>query len=138
MQFPYRRQWPLRRMSRDLRRSDPHLAAMLAIFARLTAGEAITSEEQSTSPGARAWRGLAWLGWATVHVVAALIACAGRILRRAAGGCAAARRRLGTVACPGKELASVALRWVSPKEPVRLKFCTICVSQGRYQRGDHR
>ena len=101
MQFPYRRQWFLRRMSRDLRRSDPHLAAMLAIFARLTAGEAITSEEQSTSPGARAWRGLAWLGWATVHVAAALIACAGRILRRAAGrmrGGAAARRRLGTVA----------------------------------------
>jgi hypothetical protein len=85
-------------MSRDLRRSDPHLAAMLVIFARLTAGEAITSEEQSTSPGARAWRGLAWLGWATVHVAAALIACAGRILRRAAGECAAARRRLGTVA----------------------------------------
>ena len=62
MRFPYRRQWLLRRMNRSLSRSDPHLAAMLAIFARLTAGEAITSKEQSTSPGARAWRGLAWLG----------------------------------------------------------------------------
>ena len=93
MQFPCRRQWPLRRMSRDLRRSDPHLAAMLAIFARLTAGEAITSEEQSTSPGARAWRGLAWLGWATVHVAVALIARAGRILRRVAADARPAQGR---------------------------------------------
>ena len=81
MQFPYRRQWVLRRIGGDLRRSDPHLAAMLAIFARLTAGEVITSEEQSTSSGACAWRGLIWLGWATAHVAAALIACAGRMLR---------------------------------------------------------
>lgn len=98
MQFPYRRQWLLRRISRGLRRSDPHLTAMLAIFARLTAGEAITSEELSTSPGARVWRGLIWLGRATAHVAAALIACAGRILRRAAGGCAVAGRQLATVA----------------------------------------
>jgi hypothetical protein len=108
MQFPYRPQWLLRRMSRDLRRSDPHLTAMLAIFARLTAGEAITGEEQSTSPGARAWRGLTWLGRASVHLAAALIARAGRILRRAAGGCAAARRRLGTVARTVPGLSSFA------------------------------
>jgi hypothetical protein len=98
MRFPYRRQWLLRRMNRALCRSDPHLAAMLAIFARLTAGEAITSQEQSTSPGARARRGLAWIGRAAVHLAAALIACAGRILRRAARGCAAAQRRAGAAA----------------------------------------
>jgi hypothetical protein len=33
-------------MGRGLRRSDPHLAAMLAMFARLTVGEAIKSTEQ--------------------------------------------------------------------------------------------
>ena len=98
MRFPYRRQWLLRRMNRSLSRSDPHLAAMLAIFARLTAGEAITSKEQSTSPAPRAWRGLAWLEGAAVHAAVALFACAGRALRRVAGGCAAARRRAGAAA----------------------------------------
>jgi hypothetical protein len=38
-------------MNRGLCRSDPHLAATLAIFARLNACEAITSLEQVASPG---------------------------------------------------------------------------------------
>ncbi len=46
MRLPGRRRWILWRLERGLRRSDPHLAAMLAIFARLAAGEAITSIEQ--------------------------------------------------------------------------------------------
>jgi hypothetical protein len=41
-------------------RSDPHLAAMLAIFARLAAGEAITSSEQVRFRGTRAWCSLVW------------------------------------------------------------------------------
>ena len=94
MRYPYRRQWLLRRIKpRGLCRSDPHLAAMLAIFARLTAGEAITSKEQSTSPGTRV-AGLAWLEGAAVHAAVALFACAGRALRRVAGGA----RRGGVVA----------------------------------------
>jgi len=44
--IPGRRRWVLWHMERGLRRSDPHLAAMLAIFARLAAGEAIGSIEQ--------------------------------------------------------------------------------------------
>jgi hypothetical protein len=44
--IPGRRRWVLWRLERGLRRSDPHLAAMLAIFARLTVGEAIASREQ--------------------------------------------------------------------------------------------
>lgn len=36
----------LRAIERQLRRSDPGMAAMLAIFARLNAGEAIISREQ--------------------------------------------------------------------------------------------
>jgi hypothetical protein len=47
-------------MNRSLRRSHPHLAAVLAIFARLNVGEAITSVEQAASPGVRAWR--TWSG----------------------------------------------------------------------------
>jgi hypothetical protein len=41
----YTQHWRLRRIDRWMRRSDPHLAAMLTIFARLTAGEAIASSE---------------------------------------------------------------------------------------------
>jgi hypothetical protein len=39
MSLRYRQQWQLRQIDHALRRSDPHLAAMLAIFTRLTAGE---------------------------------------------------------------------------------------------------
>jgi hypothetical protein len=61
----------LRRMDRWMSRSDPHLAAMLAIFTRLAAGEAIGSIEQAGSGGARArpfrWTANAvtrpWSGW---------------------------------------------------------------------------
>lgn len=60
VRIPYRRHWLLRTMNRSLRRSHPHLAAMLAIFARLNVGEAITSVEQAASPGVRAWR--TWSG----------------------------------------------------------------------------
>jgi len=38
MSFPYRQQWQLRQIDHALRRSEPRLAAMLAIFTRLTAG----------------------------------------------------------------------------------------------------
>jgi hypothetical protein len=60
MTIPYRQHWLLRRMNRSLRRSDPHLAAMLAIFARLTVGEAIISQEQE--PHQPPARGAAWPG----------------------------------------------------------------------------
>jgi hypothetical protein len=54
----YTQHWRLRRMERWISRSDPHLAAMLAIFARLTAGEAIASAEQSRFRDRRAWGNL--------------------------------------------------------------------------------
>lgn len=59
MSAGYAQRWRLRRMERWICRSDPHLAAMLAIFARLTAGEAIASVEQYGFRSARAWRNLA-------------------------------------------------------------------------------
>lgn len=54
----YTRHWRLRRMDRWMSRSDPHLAAMLAIFARLTAGEAIASIEQAGFRRTCAWYSL--------------------------------------------------------------------------------
>lgn len=63
----YTQHWRLRRIDRWMRRSDPHLVAMLAIFARLTAGEAIASSEQAGFRHMRAWanlvrlRAAAWL-----------------------------------------------------------------------------
>jgi hypothetical protein len=58
MSLPYRQQWQLRQIDRALRRSDPHLAAMLAIFTRLAAGEKFLAAERLRGP---AWRLLARL-----------------------------------------------------------------------------
>ena len=46
MSLPYRQQRRLRHIGRVLRGSDPHLTAMLSIFARLTAGERMPAREQ--------------------------------------------------------------------------------------------
>jgi hypothetical protein len=84
MRIPYRQQWLLWRVERRLSRSDPHFAAMLAIFARLYVGEAIISAEQAGPHLAR--RGLAWLGRATA-------AGARWMARHARRACAAVRSR---------------------------------------------
>ena len=82
MRITYRQRRVLRRTARGLRWSDPHLAAMLVIFARLTAGEAIASREQATSLAVRVWRKRGRLGQATAHVEAELISCARRVYRQ--------------------------------------------------------
>jgi hypothetical protein len=52
----------LRRIDRELRRSDPELASMLAIFARLNVGEAMPGWEQvrPPPPPAPGWHVLLW------------------------------------------------------------------------------
>jgi hypothetical protein len=94
MKIPYRRRWLLRRMDRRMRRSDPHLAAMLAIFARLYASEVIISQEQAVWPGAREWRRLVSLLNMMVRAAAALIAGTGRASGRAARAGAMMIRRV--------------------------------------------
>ena len=54
----YVQRWRLRRINRRMSRSDPHLAAMLTIFARLSAGEPITSIEQARFRHTGAWYNL--------------------------------------------------------------------------------
>src|SRR5689334_11272353 len=82
MTIPGRRHWALWHMERGLRRSDPHLAAMLAIFVRLTVGEAITSPGQRMT--ARRWigRALAGLGRVLIAAAAGVSARARRAIRR--------------------------------------------------------
>jgi hypothetical protein len=89
MKIPCRQYWVLWRMSRGLCRSDPHLAAMLAIFARLSAGEAIARKERAATSGSRLRRGPAWLRCA----LTAVAACARWVLHRVVRICAAVRWR---------------------------------------------
>jgi len=58
MSVRYVQHWRLRRINRRMSRSDPHLAAMLAIFARLAAGEPIASIEQAGLRHTCAWYNL--------------------------------------------------------------------------------
>jgi hypothetical protein len=46
MTLPYRQERLLRRADHALRHSDPDLASMLSIFARLTAAEGVPAQEQ--------------------------------------------------------------------------------------------
>lgn len=94
MTIPGHRRWVLWRLAGTLRRSDPHLAAMLAIFTRLTAGEAIASREQA---GLAVWIGhrLGWLGRVVTAVGACVSGCARRIMRCAGYICTVVRSRSG-------------------------------------------
>lgn len=117
MRIPYRRRWLLWRLNRRLCRSDPHLAVMLAIFARLNAGEAITSREQAARPHAVVWRGLVWLGNALGRVAAVLMACVTQVWRRSARACAAIRRRLSAAARAALNIPSPARPPMRPGGP---------------------
>jgi hypothetical protein len=88
----------LRRVNRELRRSDPELASMLSIFYRLNAGETIPAWEQlRTSPPP---------GW---HVLLWPIASAAFLVVYAAGGGAGAARG-AAVACGGRRTARARAR----------------------------
>jgi hypothetical protein len=60
----------LRRADRALRRSDPDLASMLSIFARLAAAEAMPAREQLRPQPTRVRRVLLWPVSAVTFVVA--------------------------------------------------------------------
>ena len=100
MWIPCRQRWILWRTARGLRRSYPHLAAMLTIFTRLTTGEAITSREQHRWADGR----MARLGRILAAAAAWLSAGARRAGRRLRYAGAAVRSR-----CSGSVRRSVGL-----------------------------
>lgn len=114
MRMPYRQQRLLRLMDRKLCRSDPRLTAMFAMFARLNAGEAITSREQAHLD-THVWRGLAWLGDAIACIAFGLADCICWAFRRAAILCAVGRGRFS--GCAGKIPVSPAWYWPTTGRP---------------------
>jgi hypothetical protein len=96
MTLPYRQERLLRRVDHALWQSDPDLASMLSIFARLNAAEGMPARERLRPQQAWAWRGLLWLVAAvTFLVVFAVVFAAGGGSRAATAYSAASRRRVG-------------------------------------------
>jgi Protein of unknown function (DUF3040) len=87
MTLPYREERLLRRVDHALRRSDPDLASLLSIFARLNAAEAMPARERLRPQPNWAWRVLLWPMAAVALLVAAL---AFLVVFAAGGGVAAA------------------------------------------------
>jgi hypothetical protein len=83
----------LRRIDRELRRSDPELAAMLSIFSRLNAGEMMPGWEQIREPPVLDWHLPLWpiasLAFLVVFAAGggsgAAVACGARRTARAGG-----------------------------------------------------
>ena len=69
MTLPYRQERVLRRTDRALRESDPHLASMLSIFARITAAERLPAWEQLRPRLAWVWGLLLWPAAAVAFLV---------------------------------------------------------------------
>jgi hypothetical protein len=98
--LPSRQQRLLREIDKAVCRCDPRLASMLAIFARLAAGEPMPDREQLQTPESR------------VLAAAATIAT---LISRAAGTCA---RQLRLIITAGTAAAaSLARRGASPRSP---------------------
>jgi hypothetical protein len=89
MTLPYRQERLARRADRVLRQSDPDLASMLSIFARLTAAEGMPAREQLRPQLHWAWRVLLWPAAAAAFL--AVLAVGGG--SRAAAACGTAARR---------------------------------------------
>jgi hypothetical protein len=89
MTLPYRQERLLRRADRALAESDPDLAAMLSIFARITAAERLPAWEQLRPRLSWAWGALLWPAAVVVFLVV-FVAGGGS---RAATACSAAVRR---------------------------------------------
>jgi hypothetical protein len=87
--LPYRERRALWRADRALCRSDPELALMLSIFARITAQERLPAREQLRPNRAWAWSILLWPPAAVAFLVV-FVAGGGS---RAATACSAAVRR---------------------------------------------
>ncbi len=88
MTLPYRQERLLRRTDRALSESDPDLAAMMSIFALITAAERLPAWEQLRPRLSWAWDALLW----PVAVVVFLVVFVAGGGSRAATACSAAVR----------------------------------------------
>jgi hypothetical protein len=113
MTLPYRQRRKLRRIRQALRLTDPQLASMLLIFAKLSAGEQMPGWEQLTrrpppplAVAARLVRALARLAGRVLRALWGLVRLTARGVMAAAGWLRrAARRAAGWLAGPGPEPA---------------------------------
>lgn len=92
MSLPSRQQRLVREIDKAVSRSDPRLASMAAIFARLAAGEQMPGREQLQTPASR------------MLVAAAVIAA---LISRVAGACA---RQLRLTITAGTAVAASMVR----------------------------
>jgi hypothetical protein len=81
----------LRRIDRELRRSDPGLVSMFAVFSRLNAAEAMPGREQARSAPALGWHVLLWPAGALAFAVVYAAGGGAGAARRAAAACGARR-----------------------------------------------
>jgi hypothetical protein len=88
MTLPYREERLLQRVDHALCRSDPDLASLLSIFARLNAAEGMPARERLRPQPSRAWRVLLWPVAAVAFLVGAL---AFLVVFAAGGGLTAAK-----------------------------------------------
>ncbi|MGD0068698.1 MAG: hypothetical protein ABSB76_35360 [Streptosporangiaceae bacterium] len=113
MTLTFRQERILRRAEHALGRSDPDLASMLSIFARLTAAEGMPAREQLRPERRWDWRILLWPVASVVFVVVFVVVFAvvfaagggsktatacGTACRRHAGGYATGRNGAGRAA----------------------------------------
>ena len=108
MTLPYREERLLRRVDHALRRSDPDLASLLSIFARLNAAEAMPARERLRPQLSWALRGLLW----PVAAVAFLVAALSFLVVFAAGGGVAAALACG--ATPVRRVRGLRATLVTP------------------------
>lgn len=95
MTLTLRQERVLRRADRALCQSDPHLASMLSIFARITAADRLPAREQLQPRLTRAWSVLLW-PLAAAAFLGVLVAGGGS---RAARACGAAVHRQALRCC---------------------------------------
>lgn len=113
MSLPYRQRHCLRRTRRTLRLSEPRLAAMMIMFARLNAGEAMPVRERvrrrlpwPVRAAVHALRAVAHAVWAVVSAVWAML----RWFARVVVACVRLLRPLGRPLRPcGRLLGRIAL-----------------------------
>ena len=110
MGLPYRQRHCLRRTRRTLRLSEPRLAAMMIMFARLNAGEAMPAGERVRRRLPRLVRALAHAVWAVLRWCARVVVACARGWVRVFVACARLLRLLGRPLRPcGRLLGRIAL-----------------------------